>query len=211
MDRRHHAFNFHYFVWICLLRAFAYLCKDGLSGWFFRQGGHWRPKSGWVQWSQFSFMGIVFGLLAAICYGLYITLSAKVAVDVHPISRSVIIVFVSMSVVLSVFPPTFIGNGILLDGLWLWALLLSFFGVVIPPICYTIGVPKTGGGLASIFSSIELSVAVLMSGLVLQEKVTVLQWVGVTAIIIGIALPEFIARRLRVKVLRQERSESSGA
>jgi len=73
------------------------------------------------------------------------------------------------------------------------------FGAVIPPICFAIGVPKSGGGLASILSAAELPVAVFMSGIILHERVTMLQWIGVAVILIGVALPELLIRQKRAR------------
>ncbi|MDQ8736950.1 DMT family transporter [Paenibacillus sp. LHD-38] len=60
--------------------------------------------------------------------------------------------------------------------------------VVIPPLFYAIGVPRVGGGLATILSAAELPTAVIMSYVVLNESVNWLQWFGVGITMIGITL-----------------------
>ena len=146
-------------------------------------------------WKQFTLAGVILGLLSALSYSLFITLSGKAALKVAPVTRSTIIVVVSTVFISFVYPPSFVVSGALGQGLFLWGFLLAIFGVVIPPLCFAIGVPKTGGGLASILSAAELPVAVVMSGIVLQEHVTLLQWIGVAVILIGVALPELIFRQ----------------
>ncbi|WP_276354873.1 EamA family transporter [Cohnella caldifontis] len=146
-------------------------------------------------WNRFTWAGLAFGLLSAVTYSLVIVLSGKMAVEVHPIPRSAVMLFFSMAVTLTVFPPTYLTGGALSHGLLGWGLLLALFGYVIPPLLFAIGVPKTGGTLASILSSAELPVAVLMSRLALGETVTLAQWAGVLTILAGIALPEWLHRK----------------
>lgn len=152
-------------------------------------------------WKQFTLAGVILGLLSAFSYALFITLSGKAALQVAPLTRSTIIVFISAVMIMFVYPPEFFTNGALGEGLFLWGFLLALFGVVIPPICFAIGVPKSGGGLASILSAAELPVAVILSGVVLHERVTLLQWIGVVVILIGVALPELLIRQKRARNL----------
>lgn len=150
-------------------------------------------------WKQFTLTGVILGLLSAFSYALFISLSGRAALQVAPITRSTIIIFISAVMIMFVYPPTFVTSGALGEGLFLWGFLLALFGVVIPPICFAVGVPNTGGGLASILSAAELPVAVVMSGIILQERVTVLQWIGVVVILIGVALPELFIRQKRAQ------------
>src|SRR5690606_26415297 len=87
-----------------------------------------------------------------------------------------------------VFPPTFFFNGVLMGGLWKWGLILSLFGTVIPPLFFSVGIPKIGVTLSSIISSAELPVAVAMSYLILGEHVSGLQWIGVFIILSAIVI-----------------------
>jgi drug/metabolite transporter (DMT)-like permease len=148
---------------------------------------------------NFKWMGVVFGLLSAISYALFIAFSGKASVDVHPITKSTIMVFGSMVMVLIVYPPTFIMDGSLTHGLFKWGFLIALFGVIIPPICLAIGTPKIGGALASILSSVELPVVIIMSSFVLKEQISVIQWFGVIVILLGVALPELFFGRKNLK------------
>ncbi|MEO3947191.1 DMT family transporter [Gorillibacterium sp. CAU 1737] len=136
-------------------------------------------------------LGILLGLGSAVTYGLFILLSGRVAPGGAPLSRSLTMSLGSVTLTFLVYPPVFLTNGALLNGLLLWALLLALFGAVIPTLFYAIGVPGTGGTLASILSAAELPTAVLMSAFVLRESVTLLQWFGVLVILAGIVLPEW--------------------
>ncbi|SDM85575.1 Threonine/homoserine efflux transporter RhtA [Paenibacillus sp. yr247] len=152
------------------------------------KGGHETP----------SWLGIILGLLSALTYALFIAFSGKVSSDVAPITRSAIMQSGSLILVMLVFPPHFLFNGSLHEELLPWALLLAFFGVVIPPLFFAIGVPRIGGGMATIMSAAELPTAVIMSFVVLNESVNGLQWLGIIVTMFGIALPELMKRSKRL-------------
>ena len=105
--------------------------------------------------------------------------------------------------ILIVFPPVFILDGVLMDGLFKYSIIAGVCASVIPPILFNIGMPKIGSGLGTILSASELPTAVFMSALVLNETVTGVQWMGVLIILCGIAYPNI---KLRVK--RQVQTES---
>lgn len=60
---------------------------------------------------------------------------------------------------------------------------------------FSIGVPKLGSGLGTILGAAELPAAVVASVLVLQEDVSLLRWVGIFVVLIGIAAPQIIPMR----------------
>ncbi len=62
------------------------------------------------------------------------------------------------------------------------------FGVVLPPLLFTIGMPHVGPGLGTILTASELPVAVSMATLVLEEHVSIVRWMGVILILGGIAV-----------------------
>lgn len=144
---------------------------------------------------QWSMIGILLGLLSAVSYSLFVIFSGRAARTVHPVQRSGIMAAGSLILVFLMLPPHFLWNGSLTHGLTSWALLLALFGIVIPTLFLTIGVPHTGASLASILGAVELPTAVFMSGTVLGEPVTALQWLGVLIILSGIALPELSRMR----------------
>jgi drug/metabolite transporter (DMT)-like permease len=139
-----------------------------------------------------SWIGIGMGLLAAISYTLMIFFSGRVAVELPSALRTAWMMTGALVIVFIVFPPAFLVNGALWNGLWVWGGLLAFFGSLIPPLLFMIGVPHTGSGLATILGAVELPVASSMAFFVLGETVTAMQWIGVVAILIGVALPELM-------------------
>lgn len=69
-----------------------------------------------------------------------------------------------------------------------WGIVLSLFGTIIPPMLLNAGFPHTGIGLGSIVSSLELPVSVLMAYFLLNEKVILIQWIGIILIILAIVI-----------------------
>lgn len=142
----------------------------------------------------FSFIGISWGLLAALSFATFIFVSGHTSIPVHPIYKSAIMTTGAALLVCIVLPPVFLINGTLTNGLLLYGLLFGFFGSLVPAVLFNVGMPKIGSGLGTILSASELPTAVLMSTLVLHEAVTLSQWLGVIIILAGIAFPNFIRR-----------------
>lgn len=145
--------------------------------------------------SRFNIIGIILGLLAAMSYTLFILFSGKAVPSVHPAYRSSWMLTGGLILVCILFPPTYLINGQLWGELFIFGLLLGIFGAFIPPVLFAVGVPHIGEGMAGILGASELPVAVLLSSIVLHEQVSLLQWVGVGLVLIGVALPELIKKR----------------
>jgi drug/metabolite transporter (DMT)-like permease len=139
---------------------------------------------------EWTLSGLLLGLGAALTFALFVFFSGRVATELPALSRSFIVVTGAMLLIFIIFPPTFFVSGVLLDGLWKYAMFLGFFGMVIPTIFFAIGVPKIGGGMATILGAAELPVAVLMSMTLLQEEVSAFQWGGIILILSAIAFPQ---------------------
>ncbi|MBJ6118603.1 DMT family transporter [Pontibacter sp. BT310] len=135
-----------------------------------------------------SLAGVGFGLLAALCYTFFLMVSGSAGNSLHPATKSALLLTGATILVFTIFPPVFLVNGSLLNGLFKWGLVLSVFGTVIPPLFFSYGIPKIGLGLSAILSSAELPVAVMMSSIVLQEQVVTVQWFGVLLILSAIVL-----------------------
>ena len=81
-------------------------------------------------------------------------------------------------------------DGALQAGLWKYAFFLGLFGVVVPVICFSIGVPKVGTGLGTILGATELPTAIIASITLVHEVVTFMQWIGIIFILVGIFTPQ---------------------
>lgn len=139
--------------------------------------------------NSISIMGLVYGLLAALCYAIFLMLNGKLGNEYPPLKKSALMISGACILIFIVLPPHFFISGALGGSLLKWGIILAIFGTVIPPICFASGIPKAGLTLSSILSSVELPVAVMMSSLVLHEEVNFIRWIGVIVILAALILP----------------------
>ena len=147
-----------------------------------------------------NFVGLVFGLLAATAYALFILVSGRVGNDLPTVKKSALMITGSCAITFIIFPPLFFFDGVLIEGLYKWGLLLAVFGTVIPPFFFSVGIPKTGVSLGAILSAAELPVAVMASHFILREGVSVLQWLGVGLILSAIILPNMRLKKAAANI-----------
>lgn len=134
-------------------------------------------------------VGIGFGLLAALCYAGFLMLSGRIGTEYPVLKKSALMITGACILIFIIFPPAFLFNGALGGSLLKWGLIIAVFGTVIPPLFYAEGVPRVGTALSSILSAAELPVAIIMAGLVLQEQVSFLRWIGVAVILSAMIVP----------------------
>lgn len=184
------------FVWISvLLELFIYKKKPTklqLLAVFFVLAGTVLASGFTTQnFSEINIKGIVFGMLAALCYAIFLMLNGKLGNDYPPLKKSALMITGACILIFIALPPQFLTNGALGGSLFKWGIILAVFGTVIPPICFSNGIPKAGLTLSSILSSVELPVAVMMSSLVLHEQVNFTRWMGVLIILSALIIPNF--------------------
>ncbi|HJJ94888.1 MAG TPA: hypothetical protein O0W83_04165, partial [Methanocorpusculum sp.] len=56
--------------------------------------------------------------------------------------------------------------------------------------------PKISTGMATILNSAELPLEVLLAAVIILEPVSPLRWIGVVIILLGIALPYIMERKV---------------
>ena len=138
---------------------------------------------------SFSWIGLGFGMLAALAYALFLILNARFSYFLGVIERSFYsqfgaVLFIALIFVWSVSVADFQSFE-----LWGFGLLLGLFGTILPPLLFAYGMPKIGGSYGTLVSSIELPVAITFACFVLNEKIDALQIVGIFLILGAIALP----------------------
>lgn len=132
--------------------------------------------------------GVLYALLSAFCYAGFIVANSRIGQEMETLKKSSIIMMGSALTI-------FIVNAHQLTviehfdwGILKWALFLSLFGTIIPPVLFAKGIPKIGAGISAIVMTAELPVAVICSHIVLQEPVGWVQWVGVMVMLLAIVL-----------------------
>lgn len=139
------------------------------------------------QYSQISWEGVGWGILAALSYTSTIYSSNNVGLNFLPIKRSFLMVSGGFIIVLFVFSSSLL-QGFSFQIFLSWGILIALFGTILPPILFTKGMPLTGMGLGAIFMSLEIPVAVLFAHFLLNENVSVSQWLGVCLILLAVIL-----------------------
>ncbi|WP_159802346.1 DMT family transporter [Flavobacterium sp. MK4S-17] len=131
--------------------------------------------------------GIGWGLLAAASFTTTMFTSNRIATHLSSAQRSLFMLLGGAVIVFGFALFTWTGT-YNVDIFLKWGILLSLFGTIIPPMLLNAGFPYTGIGLGSIVSSLELPVSVMMAFVILDEKVTALQWCGIALIITAIVI-----------------------
>ncbi|MFC4739576.1 DMT family transporter [Flavobacterium ponti] len=131
--------------------------------------------------------GILFGMLAAASFTTTMFTANKIALGISSAQRSLYMLLGGAIIVagFALFTQTTPFN---FEIFMKWGIILALFGTIIPPILMNSGFPKTGLGLGSIVSSLELPVSVMMAYFILHEKVIFSQWIGVLLIIFAIII-----------------------
>lgn len=129
-------------------------------------------------------VGVVFGLLAATAYSLFIIVNGRIGNDHPPLQKSAFMVSGACIFVFILLQPFSLLQWDTLKQIGGYGLLLSVFGTVLPPVMFAYGMPKVGISLGSILSAVELPVAICMSYFVLSEPVSILQFAGVACILL---------------------------
>ena len=150
-------------------------------------------------------LGLVFGLMAAASFTTTMFTANRIATNISSAQRSlymlfgggILVVFFALVTQILPFQVPNIEEAVGIFStaqafnfqIFLkWAIILSLFGTIIPPLLLNAGFPLTGIGLGSIVSSLELPVSVMMAYFLLQESVSLSQWIGIILIIAAIVV-----------------------
>lgn len=136
---------------------------------------------------KINFTGIGWGLLAAVSYTVSVYTSGKIALGMHAFRRTIWMLLGGLIIVMLISFPSLIEkfNWQIFTS---WGIVLALFGTILPPVLFSIGMPKINLGLGAILSSVEIPVSVLMAYFLLHEKVNLYQWSGIILIMITVIL-----------------------
>lgn len=133
-------------------------------------------------------LGYALGLASALTYATVLLVSGSVATNIPSVLKSAWMSAGALIVIVCAFPPTFLTDLAVLKDFFPYMALLACFGLVLPPVLFSIGVPKIGAGLGSILTSSELPVGIALSYFFLGERFDWTQWMGVLCILTGIVI-----------------------
>ena len=133
-------------------------------------------------------VGIACGLISALSCALFMFFSGKVANDMPPIQRGLIIC-VGSAVLANIVCPSFLPTGKLIP-IAPYSLLQGFFSLFLPVILFGIGAANLPTGVSTILASAELPCSILLTYLILGEGADTLQIAGVVAILLGVVVSQ---------------------
>lgn len=136
---------------------------------------------------KINFIGIGWGLLAAISYTVSVYTSGKIALGMHAFRRTIWMLVGGLIIVLIISFPSILEKfdwQIFVS----WGIVLALFGTILPPVLFSLGMPKINLGLGAILSSVEIPVSVLMAYFLLHEQVNLYQWSGIILIMLTVII-----------------------
>lgn len=137
-------------------------------------------------WS-FSLKGILLALFASLTYAIYIVANGRIGKSVQWQSKSTLIMIGSAFTIFIVNSRTIITDNHFGGNFILWAIFLAVIGTTIPTALFAAGIPKVGVGISSILMTIELPVAFLCAIMVLNERISLIQVVGIIVMLTAIS------------------------
>ena len=132
--------------------------------------------------------GLLYAGASAFLYAMYIIANSRVGKSLDTGKKSAVIIMGSTLCIFLVNAPQLVASTHFNTGLLKWALFLSLFGTIIPPLLFAKGIPKVGAGISAVIMTAELPVAVVCSHFILQEPVNGLQWAGVALMLLSMLL-----------------------
>ena len=130
--------------------------------------------------------GVLWGLASAVSYSFVLLVSGTVGCEVPPVLKSALMSVGAATVIFAFMPPTFLLSLGSIAAVAPYGIPLGIFGIALPPLLFSIGIPHTGPSLGSILTSSELPMAILMAFFVLGEHIALVQWLGVALIFLGV-------------------------
>lgn len=130
-------------------------------------------------------IGMLWGLVAAISYTTGLLCMNRIGRGIHPITKSALMVSGALVMVLLFLPPDFPVSPAHFASILPYGIPLTLFGVFLPPLLFSIGMPHISPGLGSLLAANELPAALFFSFLLLGESISFLQVIGIVMILSG--------------------------
>lgn len=134
-------------------------------------------------------LGLVFGFLSGVSCALFLALSGKVAAPCSDAQRGFLICL-GASVLSLAICPDFIPSGVVFQGMAPFALVMGLFGMLLPVYLFGLGTPHIPAGMATVLASSELPAGLFVSMIALGEPLGPVEWIGVAAILGGVAISQ---------------------
>lgn len=133
-------------------------------------------------------IGMLWGFAAAISYTTGLLCMNRIGRGIHPITKSALMVSGALVMVLLFLPPDLPVSPAHFASILPYGIPLTLFGVFLPPLLFSSGMPHVSPGLGSLLAASELPAALFFSVLLLGESISFLQIIGIVMILFGIWL-----------------------
>ncbi|ABN07271.1 protein of unknown function DUF6, transmembrane [Methanocorpusculum labreanum Z] len=135
--------------------------------------------------------GVIFGLLSALLYAMYMFMLGRFEIGMHPLNRSFLILSCALLLLTFLFTPAYFMQGTFVTGIWQYGIILGSIGCILPMCLFAIAAPRISTGATTILSSSELPASIICAVLFLGETVSWIQYAGMVLLTIGIAYPQY--------------------
>lgn len=132
--------------------------------------------------------GIVFGLLSGVCYALYGILGKKALHNNYPptlIFFTSVVISALALLLLPITYQTYVTAFTMPATTWLWVIGLSLVGTIIPFFLYMSALHKLPATKASVFTVFEPFTAIVLSIVLLNQSLNMMQYVGMALILLA--------------------------
>lgn len=149
--------------------------------------------------SHFNFLGIIFGLLSALSYSIFLITTSRASVKVPYYTRSLLMVTGGAILIMLVYNPfTTISINSFKVFIESYGFLLGFLGLFLSTIMFNKGGPMIGPTNTAILGTLELPTVLIASALIIGEPLTWYKIVGMLLIFLGILISNKIFSKKKV-------------
>lgn len=137
---------------------------------------------------KISLPGSFYGVLSALFYAIYNILGQYLSEKSDPFTISASTSIICLFANIAIYPPAHVFSGHSQMALWIVGVGTAILCTVIPLFCYQKGLSLLGASRASILSTVEPAITIVLAGLILGETLTNSQLLGGLLIISGVLL-----------------------
>lgn len=148
----------------------------------------------------FSWQGIALAFFASLTYAIYIVANSRAGKCIRWQTKSTLIMAGSALTIFLVNFQTIIWDNHFGYEFLGWALFLAILGTTIPTALFAEGIPKVGAGVSSILMTIELPVAVLCAHMLLRERISFIQIIGILLMLLAISAMNYYKSKSSVAI-----------
>lgn len=141
-----------------------------------------------VSGQKISMSGLFYGFVSALFYALYNIIGQYLSEKSDPFTVSACTTIICLFATIAIYPPINVFSGHSQLALWTVGLGTAILCTVVPLYCYQKGLSFLGASRASILSTIEPAITIVLAGFILGETLTSSQLLGGLLIICGVLL-----------------------